>query len=133
MLASASGLLLVVLLAGCHEDLGERLQSGQVLPWHGLQGRWVGSVIPADPACGAATQGLMTIGGKTFGFDPFQSTTVIDGDVDEDGHLSGSLTRQGGEHQNLVISFQGLASATDTISGTLLSGRCHWSVSLHRG
>ncbi len=75
----------------------------------------------------------MTIGGKTFGFDPFQSTTVIDGDVDEDGHLSGSLTRQGGEHQNLVISFQGLASATDTISGTLLSGRCHWSVSLHRG
>jgi hypothetical protein len=131
--AYISGLLVFILLAGCHDDLGERLQSGQVRAWHGLQGRWVGSVVPADAACGSQTQGLLTIGEKGFGFDPFQSTTVIQGEVSIDGHLIGSMARQGGEHQNLSISFDGIASESGTITGTLQSGRCHWTVTLHRG
>jgi hypothetical protein len=133
MLAGTTLLLCVALLAGCQEDLGERLQSGQVLAWHGVQGRWVGPVEPANPSCGSRTQGLLTIGEKGFGFDPFESTTVIQGEVGKDGHLSGTLARQGGEHQNLVISFEGLASESGTLSGTLQSGRCQWTVALHRG
>jgi hypothetical protein len=86
-----------------------------------------------DPACGSATQGLMSIGDKGFGFDPFQSTTVIQGEVGKDGRLNGSLARLGSDHQNLLITFEGAASGSETISGTLQSGRCHWSVTMHRG
>jgi hypothetical protein len=84
VVACAIGFLLATTLAGCHGDLGDRLQSGQVLDWHGLQGRWAGPVVPTDPTCGSTTQGLMTIGVKNFGFDPFQGTTVIQGEVDKE-------------------------------------------------
>jgi hypothetical protein len=131
--AAFSWLLLIAAVAGCGGDPGERLQSGRVLALSGLQGRWVGSVLPMEPACGSATQGLMSIGGKGFGFDPFQSTTVIQGDVGTDGRMIGSLTRLGSDHQNLSITFEGGASGSDTISGTLQSGRCHWTVTMHRG
>ena len=124
---------LLILLVGCEGDLGERLQSGQVLALQGLQGRWVGPVVPADPNCGSSTQGLMSIGENGFGFDPFQSTTVIRGEVTKDGHLSGKLIRQGGDHQNLSITFEGVASRSEAINGTLLSSRCRWTVALHRG
>jgi hypothetical protein len=125
------------LLAGCAGDLGESLQSGQVLPWHGLQGRWIGSVVPTDASCGRTTQGLMSIGEKGFGFDPFESTTVLQGVVANDGHMTGTLVRQGTERQSLSISFNGSAnhgdSKTDSIGGILVSGRCQWTVTLHRG
>ncbi len=76
----------------------------------------------------------MSIGGKGFGFDPFGSTTVIRGEVSDDGHLSGRLVRQGADHQDLSISFDAMgAAATDAISGTLQSGRCRWTVTLRRG
>lgn len=126
-----------VILVGCKGDVGEPLQSGQVLPLLGLQGRWVGSVVPVNAACGHVTQGLMSIGEKGFGFDPFQSTTVIQGVVNKDGRLSGSLSRQGGARQDLSIVFDGTAnqvnSKAETIGGTLVSGRCQWTVTLHRG
>ncbi len=129
--------LLIALIAGCEGDMGERLQSGRVLAWHGLQGRWVGPVVPTDKSCGATTQGLMSIGEKGFGFDPFQSTTVIQGAVGEDGRLTGNLTRQGGDRQNLSVSLRGSASGAgseaEAIDGSLVSGRCHWKVTLHRG
>ncbi len=102
VVACVIGFLLAATLAGCHGDLGEQLQSGQVLDWHGLQGRWAGSVVPTDPTCGSTTQGLMTIGVKNFAFDPFQGTTVIQGEVDKDRLLKGTFARQGGEHQNLI-------------------------------
>jgi hypothetical protein len=127
------GLLLSLLVGGCDGDVGERLQSGKVLAWYGLQGRWVGPVVPVEPTCGASTQALMTIGKKGFGLDPFQSTAVIHGDVGDDGHLRGSLVRQGADHQDLSIGFEGMAAGSDAISGTLQSGRCHWTVTLHRG
>jgi hypothetical protein len=119
-------------LVGCQGDLGERLQSGKVLAWAGLQGRWAGPAVPADSGCGSTTRGLMSIGEKGFGFDPFQSTTVIHGDIDQSGHLSGKLTREGGDHQPVSVSFEGMAE-TDSITGTLQSGRCHWNVTLRRG
>ena len=124
-------LVLGSLLVACEGDLGERLQSGKVLPWAGLQGRWAGPVVPADSGCGSASRGLMSIGEKGFGFDPFQSTTVIKGDIDQNGHLSGKLTREGGDHQPVSVSFEGMAEA-DFITGTLQSGRCHWKVTLRR-
>jgi len=125
----------IVLVIGCEGDVGERLQSGHVLAWHGLQGRWVGPVVPADKSCGPATQGLMSIGSKGFGFDPFQSTTVIHGEVGKDGRLIGSLNRQGADRQDLSVSFEASASAAgaETIDGTLVSGRCRWTVTLRRG
>jgi hypothetical protein len=117
--------------------LGDRLQSGRVLAWHGLQGRWVGPVVPVDKSCGTATQGLMSIGEKGFALDPFQSTTVIQGAVGKDGRLTGNMTRQGGDRQNLSVSFvgsvSGAGSEAEAIDGTLESGRCHWTVTLHRG
>ncbi len=129
--------LTIVLVAGCEGDLGERLQSGRVLAWHGLQGRWVGPVVPTDKSCGATAQGSMSIGDKGFAFDPFQSTTVIQGAVGKDGRLTGNMTRQGGDRQNLSVSFEGAASGAgseaETIDGALASGRCHWKVTLHRG
>src|SRR5271165_1149907 len=127
------GLLVSVLTGACEADLGERLQSGQVLAWHGLQGRWVGPVVPTERACGPTTQGLMSIGERGFGLDPFQSTTVIRGELGNDGHLSGGLVRQGAGHQDLSITFEGMAAGSDAISGTLQSGRCFWTVTLHRG
>jgi hypothetical protein len=129
--------LTIALVAGCEGDLGERLQSGRVLAWQGLQGRWVGPVVPADKSCGATAQGSMSIGDKGFAFDPFQSTTVIQGTVGNDGGLTGNLTRQGGDRQNLSVSFEGSASRAgsqpESIDGTLVSGRCRWKVTLHRG
>ena len=134
---SIAAALTIGLIAGCEGDIGERLQSGRVLAWHGLQGRWVGPVVPADKSCGPTTEGLMSIGDKGFAFDPFQSTTVMQGGVTKDGRLTGNLTRQGGNHQNLSVSFEGAAngagSEAEAIDGNLVSGRCHWTVTLHRG
>jgi hypothetical protein len=126
-------ILLLMQLAGCNGDWGERLQSGRVLAVAGLEGRWIGPVVPKESACGSATKGLMSIGEGGFGFDPFQSTTVIQGTVDKDRHLTGSLTRQGAEHQSMSVSFDGQAADDATIGGTVSSGRCHWTVTLHRG
>ncbi len=128
--------IVTTLLAGCGVDLGEKLQSGQVLAWHGLQGRWNGPVVPAEPSCGPTTHGLMTIGSKGFGFDPFESTTIMDGAIDPNGHLSGKLVRQFGNQPAQSISFDATAQSNggeDTISGTLQSARCQWKVTLHRG
>lgn len=124
---------LSVMTAGCDTDLGEPLQSGRVLALQGLEGRWVGAVAPVDPACGPPSRGLMSIGSQGFGFDPFQSTTVINGRISDDGHLTGSFSRQGAQHQDLSIAFDGKVSGSDLIDGTLRSGHCHWSVTLHRG
>jgi hypothetical protein len=123
----------LVCLAGCSGDLGEKLQSGQVLAWHGMQGRWVGPVVPIDRSCGSPTQGLMSIGANGFGFDPFQSTTVLHGELSKDGRLAGNLAREGGDHQSLAITFAGEAAGSEAINGTLQSGRCRWTVALRRG
>ncbi len=124
---------LAISVIACHSELSEHLQSGQVLALNGLQGRWVGPVAPTTPSCGPTTQGLMSIGKNGFGFDPFQSTAIIKGDISEGGHLSGRLVRQGGDRQDVSIQFDGAASGSDAINGTLQSGRCRWAVSLHRG
>jgi hypothetical protein len=127
------GLLASALTGGCGADLGEHLQSGRVLGWHGLQGRWSGPVVPTEVACGPTTHGLMSIGESGFGLDPFQSTAVIRGTVSDGNHLSGKLVRHDAEHQDLSIAFEGMATGSDAISGTLQSGRCRWTVTLHRG
>lgn len=75
----------------------------------------------------------MTIGEHGFAFDPFQSTAVISGDIDDNGRLSGKLLREGPERRGLSIAFNGMATARDAIDGTLQSGRCRWRVTLHRG
>ena len=108
--AASCGILALCVAGGCEADLSEHLQSGRVLAWHGLQGRWVGPVVPTERACGPATQGLMSIGERGFALDPFQSTAVIRGKVGDDGHLSGNLIRQGAEHQDLAIVFEGRAA-----------------------
>ena len=127
----------LVPIVGCKGDVSEHLQSGRVLALYGLQGRWVGPVVPEDKSCGPAAQGLMSIGQKGFGFDPFQSTTVIQGAVGADGRLAGAVQRPGADHQNLSVSFGGQASGTgsevEAIEGAVVSGRCHWKVTLHRG
>jgi hypothetical protein len=77
----------------------------------------------------------MSVGAGTFAFDPFQSTTAIKGSVNN-GAFSGTLTRPGGNKQNLSISFTGQAHQraddSTTIEGDLVSGRCRWTVSLER-
>jgi hypothetical protein len=125
--------LLILLTSGCDTDVAERLQSGKVLPWYGLQGRWVGSVTPGDASCGPSTRGVMTIGGGGFGFDPFQSTTVIQGAVGRDGHLGGTFISQDAHHQPISITFNATATGGEAITGELVSGRCRWAVALRRG
>ena len=75
----------------------------------------------------------MSIGEKGFAFDPFVSTAIVRGDVGEGGHLSGSTVHQSADHQDLSLDFKGVAATSDEINGTLQSGRCRWSVALHRG
>ena len=116
--------LVCALLSGCQGSAGS------------FDGRWVGAVSPSDPSCGATTQGMMSIGQKTFGFDPFRGTTIINGTLGPDGHLTGRLVRQGSTHQDMSISFDGVANeprpGEATIAGVLASGRCQWQVTLHR-
>lgn len=131
--AAVQVLLLSAFVAGCGEHLADRLQSGKVMAWDGLLGRWTGPVVPTEPSCGGTTEGLLSIGTDGFGFDPFQSTTVISGKVANDGHLAGRLARTGSSHQPLSITFDAAPAEGDTIRGSLASGRCHWSVTLRRG
>ncbi len=126
-------LLWLLLVGGCHSELSDALQSGQVRSWNGLQGRWVGDVIPEAGSCGVATKGLMTIGEHGFAFDPFQGAEVVRGDVGKDSRLVGKLVRAGPGRQDLSITFEGKASTSDTIQGLMQSGRCRWTVALHRG
>ena len=123
----------LLVCGGCHSELSDKLQSGQTLSWYGLQGRWVGSVTPVDASCGPTTKGLMTIGEHGFAFDPFQSTQVVRGDIGESNQLFGKLVLTGPEHQDLSLVFAGTAATADAIEGSLQSGRCHWTVTLHRG
>ena len=125
--------LLVLPIGGCDTDVAERLQSGKVLAWYGLQGRWVGSVTPVAASCGPSTRGVLTIGEGDFGFDPFQSSTIIQGTVGHDGQLGGTFIRQDTHHQPISISFNATAAGEEAITGELVSGRCRWSVALRRG
>ena len=125
--------LLALPTSGCDTDVAEKLQSGKVLALYGLQGRWVGSVTPGDASCGPSTRGVLTIGGGDFGFDPFQSTTVIQGTVGRDGQLGGTFIRQDTQHQPISISFNAAAADGEAITGELVSGRCRWAVALRRG
>jgi hypothetical protein len=130
------GLILAVGACG-DRDLGERFQSGQVVRLAGIEGRWVGDVTPEGPGCGATAKGTMSIGRARFGFDPFQSTVVITGDVATDGHMEGTMVRTGAEKQVSSISFKGQAKSgsaeSEAITGELASGSCRWSVLLRRG
>jgi len=123
-------------IAGCHNEAADRLQSGEVIGLFGLEGRWAGPVAPTTEGCGQTTTGLMTVGRKTFAFDPFQGTTVINGTV-SDADLQGSLTRPGNGQQVVSISFKGTAvqhhGSGEAIEGRLGSGRCSWTVNLKRG
>ena len=124
---------LLLLVCGCHSELSDKLQSGRTLSWYGLQGRWVGSVTPVDALCGPTTKGLMTIGEHGFAFDPFQSNQVVRGDIGESNQLLGKLVVTGPEHRDLSLVFAGTAATADAIEGSLQSGRCRWTVTLHRG
>ncbi|MBV8524297.1 MAG: hypothetical protein JOY71_19580 [Acetobacteraceae bacterium] len=103
---------------------------------YGIEGRWAGPVTPLDPTCGQATTGLMSVGGGKFGFDPFQSTTVIYGTV-SNRKLQGGLARTGANKEALSINFEAKASKEPdgkaVVKGRLSSGRCQWDVALERG
>ena len=127
------------MLAGCSlSEIGQRtsepIGSGRVLALAGIEGRWAGPVHPTDPACGPDRHGLMRIGENHFAFDPFESTTVIDGTV-QGGTLNGTLSRPGGGGRTVSISFKGRAERAggqETITGTLTSGSCSWQATLRR-
>lgn len=126
----------MLLLAGCSlSEMGKRasdhIGTGRVLALAGLEGRWAGPVHPTDPACGPERHGLMRIGDASFAFDPFESTTVINGTV-RDGALNGTLSRPGGGGRTVSIRFEGRAEQEETITGTLTSGPCTWQVTLRR-
>jgi len=128
---------LFALMFGCGPDPGERLQSGRVMALRGIEGRWVGSVMPSTPNCGGRRTGVMAVGSSTFAFDPFQSTIALNGRILEKRILKGEQVRPGGATPEASIVFDGIVVRTEqgeeAISGTLSSGRCRWSVRLHRG
>jgi hypothetical protein len=129
--------LLLLSLNACNNEVADRLQSGRVLSFLGLEGRWVGPVTPQAENCGQPTKGLMTVDRKTFSFDPFEGTTVIEGTVSDDNHFDGALSRPGPDHQVVSITFSGSVAQSDAggdgINGRLESGRCSWAVDLKRG
>ena len=126
----------IIVLGGCSGELADIMQSGRTIGLGGLQGRWAGPVTPVADGCGPATTGLLTIRDGKFAFDPFQSTTVIDGLAGDSGQLAGSLTRVSNGQQMASISFTATESrrpsGEETIEGNLVSGRCRWAVSLKR-
>lgn len=141
MLAVRVLLVCALCMSGCGiqkipDVVSRNIGTGEVLGIVGLDGRWAGSVTPTVPGCGAETIGLMTIGGDSFGFDPFQSTSVIKGTVQDGNHLLGILNRPGGNKQALAIALDARAApAADgrkEIAGSLISGRCIWRVTLRR-
>jgi hypothetical protein len=146
-------------LAGCstiestRSSVSRSLGTGEVFALYGTEGRWAGPVAPQTENCGPATTGLMSIGSRGFAFDPFQATTVINGQVTEAGALSGTYSRPGPGSGNananangaragqartsvLSITFTGTAmkdaDGTEHIDGSLVSGRCRWTVTLKR-
>jgi hypothetical protein len=128
---------LVLALPGCHNEAADALQSGTVIGLVGFEGRWAGPVTPSNNGCGQVTKGQMSVERKTFAFDPFQGTTVIDGTVSGNGALNGTLSRPMNGQQAVSISFSGIVTRHDdgaeTIDGQLESGRCRWTVILKRG
>jgi hypothetical protein len=134
----------VLLAAGCSDvaalpgRVSRNIGTGEVVAVSGLEGRWTGPVTSSDPACGPArSTGLMTIGRDTFGFDPFQSTTVLHGTVDDAGRLAGEASRRMGAQTTLTMRLDAVASrdadGARRIDGTLVSGACRWTVALRRG
>jgi hypothetical protein len=123
----------IAAVSGC-SGAADRLQSGRVMGWFGLEGRWAGPVTAKADGCGPTATGQMSVEQTKFAFDPFQGTTIINGSVSDDGHLDGVLSRPGNGQQVVSISFSGSAVKHDggeqTIDGVLTSGRCSWSVSL---
>ncbi|MGA3398283.1 MAG: hypothetical protein ABSC95_03605 [Acetobacteraceae bacterium] len=135
-LGGVASVACLLLLTTCTGDPGEQLQSGQVLAWGGSDGRWVGPVTPVDMNCGQQTTGLMSIGSSTFGFDPFQSAEVLQGNIGPSGNLRGEVVRSVPGNRSIGMSFLGRvqhSEGVESIVGTLTSGRCHWSVTLRRG
>lgn len=135
---SALAALAIMALSGCHSDLGEPLQSGQVMAIAGAEGRWTGTLHATTNACPGGQQALMSIGvDGAFAIDPFASTLVIRGKRDPDGHYRGVLHRVDPNGQTLSLTFEGLAVDTSShasaILGTIETGPCRWSVTLHRG
>lgn len=123
----AWSLVAVALTSGCKQGSDRSLGL-----FNGLQGRWVGPVVPEQPNCGATVEGTMSIGGQGFAFDPFQSSIVIAGKLDQDDHLAGKLLRHGTDRQDISILFEGSPQGSEMITGILRSGRCSWTVTLHR-
>lgn len=125
--------LLALALTGCADRIRETLQSGTDLS---EGSRWAGPVVPTGADCGQQTTGLMTLGGGRFSFDPFQSVTAIAGKV-ERGRLEGESTRTVPGANGVTIRFVGTmnrpADGPAAIDGTVSSGRCAWTVSLHPG
>jgi hypothetical protein len=128
---------LIFVVPGCNNEAADALQSGSVIGLIGFEGRWTGPVVPKSDGCGQTTKGQMSVERKTFAFDPFQATTVIDGTVSANGALEGVLLRPGGSQQTGTIRFSGMITqhdgGTEIIDGQLESGHCAWTVSLKRG
>lgn len=136
LLRVAGGVVFLSLQASCADNPGDLLQSGRVLAWAGPEGRWVGSVTPVEPGCGVATTGLMSIGSAAFAFDPFQSTDVLHGTINRAGDLTGEAVRLIPGDRSVVMDFIGRVQSSEggeRVVGALMSGRCHWVVTLLRG
>jgi hypothetical protein len=134
--SAGAGFACALLMTACAGDLGEGFQSGRVLALGGAAGRWVGPVIPVESGCGLQMTGLMSIARGSFAFDPFQSTTVLQGNVGPTGDLVGEAVRLVTGNIPITMDFHGQVQKSDggeRILGTLASGRCHWSVALLRG
>jgi hypothetical protein len=120
--------LCLLVLVGCVHQIGEAVQTGNA---H----RWAGPVIPSDPGCRQQTTGVMRLNSKEFAFDPFGSTMVIQGKVEED-HLEGSSTMAAPGQKGITTQFTGTithsANEPAAIQGTMTSGQCTWRVTLHR-
>ena len=102
----------------------------------GPEGQWVGPVIPVAAECGAPTTGLMSVGRRTFAFDPFGGTAVIHGNLDKTGHLRGAAVSTVAGHDTARMEFaarlQRQSDNKEQILGTINSARCRWSVALRR-
>ncbi len=131
------GVMTLLSITGC--DVGDPallLQSGRTFGMVGLEGRWVGEVLPTVANCGTRTKGLMNIGHGEFAFDPFQSTLVVRGNVIDD-RLAGKLEKLGGEKRIIVMVADAQAIPTPErtwlIRGQVKSGACQWQFELHQG
>ncbi len=90
---------------------------------------YAGPVTPQSGMCDPVSQATLTLRKSAFVFAPDSGTIILTGHLTA-GQLAASLTLPGADKKPYPVTFAANLNAT-TISGTYITPRCRYAVSLH--